>query len=69
MAGVIPSAGDRSFQDNFGDYFLRGCDAGRPGAKTSRADSLKLKAFKSGEKSVMIVRNHTFAGRDIEKPY
>jgi Saxitoxin biosynthesis operon protein SxtJ len=32
-------------------------------------DSLKLKDFKSGENSVMIIRNHTFTGRDIEKPY
>ena len=32
-------------------------------------DSLKLRDFKSGENSVMIVRNHIFTGRDIEKPY
>ncbi len=32
-------------------------------------DSLKLKAFKSGEDSVMVTRNHTFTGEDIEKPY
>jgi hypothetical protein len=32
-------------------------------------DSLKLKDFKSGENSVMTVRNHTFTGQDIEKPY
>ena len=32
-------------------------------------DSLKLKDFKSGEDSVMVVRNHTFTGEDIEKPY
>ena len=32
-------------------------------------DSLKLKAFKSGTDSVMVVRNHTFTGQDIEKPY
>jgi hypothetical protein len=32
-------------------------------------DSLKLKDFKSGDKSVMVVRNHTFTGQDIEKPY
>ena len=32
-------------------------------------DSLKLKGFKSGEDSVMVVRNHTFTGQDIEKPY
>ncbi len=32
-------------------------------------DSLKLRAFKAGEESVMIVRNHLFVARDIEKPY
>lgn len=32
-------------------------------------DSLQLKKFKSGEDSVMTVRNHTFIGKDIEKPY
>ena len=32
-------------------------------------DSLKLKDFKSGDNSVMIVRNHIFTGKDIEKPY
>jgi len=32
-------------------------------------DSLRLKGFKVGENSVMVVRNHTFTGRDIEKPY
>jgi hypothetical protein len=32
-------------------------------------DSLKLRAFKASEESVMLVRNHKFVGRDIEKPY
>jgi hypothetical protein len=32
-------------------------------------DSLHLKAFKSGDNSVMVIRNHTFIGQDIEKPY
>ena len=32
-------------------------------------DSLQLKKFKSGEDSVMTVRDHTFSGKDIEKPY
>src|SRR5438105_7482587 len=32
-------------------------------------DSLKLKDFKSSETSVMLIRNHTFTGKDIEKPY
>lgn len=32
-------------------------------------DSLKLRDFKCGEDSVMISRNHTFTGQDIEKPY
>jgi hypothetical protein len=34
-----------------------------------RKDSLKLRAFKAGEESVMLVRNHMFVGGDIEKPY
>jgi len=32
-------------------------------------DSLKLRAFKSGEGSVMSERHHTFTGADIERPY
>ena len=32
-------------------------------------DSLQLRAFKASEESVMLQRNHTFTGRDIEKPY
>ena len=32
-------------------------------------DSLRLKDFKSDDSSVMIVRNYTFTGKDIEKPY
>lgn len=32
-------------------------------------DSLKLRAFKVNKESVMLERNHTFVGRDIEKPY
>ena len=32
-------------------------------------DSLKLKDFKSGEDSVMVIKNHIFTGKDIEKPY
>ena len=32
-------------------------------------DSLKLRDFKSGEHSVMLIRNHIFTGKDIEKPY
>jgi Saxitoxin biosynthesis operon protein SxtJ len=32
-------------------------------------DSLKLRAFKASEESVMSVRNHLFVGRDIEKPF
>jgi polyferredoxin len=32
-------------------------------------DSLKLRAFKASEESVMLVRNHIFVSRDIEKPY
>lgn len=32
-------------------------------------DALKLRAFKAGQDSVMLERNHTFVGRDLEKPY
>jgi hypothetical protein len=32
-------------------------------------DSLRLRAFRSGAESVMVVRNHTFTAGDLEKPY
>ena len=32
-------------------------------------DSLKLNAFKAGQESAMVVKNHRFVGSDIEKPY
>jgi len=32
-------------------------------------DSLRLRTFRSGDESVMVVRNHTFTGSDLEKPY
>ncbi|HWY53277.1 MAG TPA: SxtJ family membrane protein [Terriglobales bacterium] len=32
-------------------------------------DSLKLRAFKTGQESVMLERNHTFIGGDLERPY
>jgi len=32
-------------------------------------DSLRLRAFKAGEESVMVQRNHTFTAADIEKPF
>jgi hypothetical protein len=32
-------------------------------------DSLKLRAFKASKDSVMLERNHTFVGQDLEKPY
>jgi len=32
-------------------------------------DSLKLREFKAGTQSVMLVRNHRFVAQDIEKPY
>jgi hypothetical protein len=34
-----------------------------------RKDSLRLRAFRSGDESVMVVRNHTFTAGDLEKPY
>lgn len=32
-------------------------------------DSLRLRAFKSGDESVMVTRNHTFTAADVEKPF
>jgi hypothetical protein len=32
-------------------------------------DSLKLRAFKASKESVMLERNHTFVGQDLETPY
>jgi hypothetical protein len=32
-------------------------------------DSLRLRAFRAGDESVMVVRNHTFTAGDLEKPY
>ena len=32
-------------------------------------DSLNLRAFKASKESAMLVRNHLFVARDIEKPY
>jgi hypothetical protein len=32
-------------------------------------DSLRLRAFKESDASVMLTRNHTFVRTDIEKPY
>lgn len=32
-------------------------------------DSLRLRAFKGGDGSVMYVRRHVFAARDLENPY
>lgn len=32
-------------------------------------DSLKLRAFKAGEESVLVVRNHKFTARDLKRPY
>jgi saxitoxin biosynthesis operon SxtJ-like protein len=37
--------------------------------RLSGADSLQLKPFKDGRGSVMEERNHTYTGKDIEKPY
>jgi len=37
--------------------------------RLSGADPLQLKPFKAGRGSVMEVRNHTYIGKDIEKPY
>ena len=32
-------------------------------------DSLRLRAFKAGDQSVMVVRNHAFTAADLDKPY
>jgi hypothetical protein len=32
-------------------------------------DSLRLRAFKAGDESVMVVRNQTFTARDLERPF
>lgn len=32
-------------------------------------DSLRLRAFRAGDESVLVVRNHTFTASDLEKPY
>jgi hypothetical protein len=32
-------------------------------------DSLRLRAFRAGHESVMVVRNHTFTASDLETPY
>lgn len=32
-------------------------------------DSLKLRAFKAGQDSAMLERNHIFVGADLERPY
>ena len=37
--------------------------------RLSGKDSLKLRAFKGGKDSVMVERNHSFVGRDLERPY
>lgn len=37
--------------------------------RLSGKDSLKLRAFKGGKDSVMVERNHSFIGKDLESPY
>jgi hypothetical protein len=37
--------------------------------RLSGRDSLKLRAFKASEDSVMVRRNHTFVASDLERPY
>ena len=37
--------------------------------KMAGKDSLKLSVFKAGNESAMVIRNHTFTAKDIEKPY
>ena len=32
-------------------------------------DSLRLREFKAGDRSVMVVRNHAFTAGDLDKPY
>ena len=37
--------------------------------KLAGKDSLKLRAFKAGQDSVMLTRNHKFTSSDMDKPY
>lgn len=37
--------------------------------RLSGKDSLKLRAFKAGQGSVMLERNHVFTAQDLERPY
>ena len=37
--------------------------------RISGKDSMRLKEFKAGSASVMVERNHTFTGPDLEQPY
>lgn len=37
--------------------------------RMSGKDSLKLRAFKADQGSVMLNRKHTFTAKDLEKPY
>ncbi len=32
-------------------------------------DSMRLKAFKKGQESVMVVRDHTYTAQDVEQPF
>lgn len=32
-------------------------------------DSMRLKAFKQGQESVMVVRDHTYTAQDVEQPF
>ena len=32
-------------------------------------DTLRLRAFKAGDQSIMVARNHRFEAADLEKPY
>lgn len=37
--------------------------------KMTGADLMKTKLWKKGEESVLVTRDHTFLGKDLEKPY
>jgi len=37
--------------------------------KMTGADLMQTKLWKKGEESVLVTRDHTFLGKDLEKPY
>ena len=67
--GLSHLFGHSGLQNPFNAGFLYRRYPAWSGTETSGFDSLKLKDFESDENSVMVIRNHIFTGKDIEKPY